>query len=172
MSQINRVERPGRWDAPFDPNMSDSEVGRILAVEPFRSIDPQRFPANIPLRDLLLNDSRIRRFNRGEIIVQEGDYGSSAFFILSVKVRVLLGSGDESVAAAILGREEPKRKSWVQSFSQLWKNSEIPGYRAAIRHQALGEDTGSGPATMRVTGESATIFLQDIPGVLTRFKLT
>jgi len=42
------VERPQRWDAAFDPNMTDEDVNRLLFTAPFRKseIAANKFPAN------------------------------------------------------------------------------------------------------------------------------
>ncbi|HEY5035620.1 MAG TPA: hypothetical protein VII74_00645, partial [Chthoniobacterales bacterium] len=89
---LTRISRPQRWDVPFDLGMSDAEVDRVLTFPPLSTFDPERFPPTIPLRGILHNDTRIRHFENGDIIVREGDYGSSAFLILSGSVRVMLDS--------------------------------------------------------------------------------
>ena len=40
------VARPERWDAPFGDDMRDADVDRLLAVEPFRSIDADTVSAD------------------------------------------------------------------------------------------------------------------------------
>src|ERR687898_458131 len=99
------VTRPQRWDAPFGDPLGDAEVDRLLAVEPFRSIDPTRFPISSPLREILRNDARLLRLSAGDIVVREGDYGHSAFLILSGRVRVVLAG----LSAESLGREGPTK---------------------------------------------------------------
>src|SRR5438552_11643011 len=63
---------PARWDVPLDQNMTEKDVERLLALPPFSLMDPSRFPASASLRDILLNDSRIRHFSAGDIVVREG----------------------------------------------------------------------------------------------------
>ena len=77
------VARPQRWDAPFGPDMTDASADSLLAVEPFCSINPEAFPPTLPLRELLRNDVRVLHYAPGDVIVREGDYGSSAFLILA-----------------------------------------------------------------------------------------
>src|SRR5208282_4583961 len=113
------IAKPQRWDIPFwkdraklegaaqSYEMTDAEVDRIISTAPFNQMDPQKFPAAIPLRGMIQNDTRICRFKKGEIIVRQGDYGGSAFFILSGAVRVVLETLDETV----IGRRPPKRKN-------------------------------------------------------------
>src|SRR5262245_25807212 len=84
------IHRPQRWDAPFGESMTDLEVERLLSVEPFRAADPAAFPPTLPLRGILRNDTRIVHYQRGDLIVREGDYGNSAFLILQGTVRVAL----------------------------------------------------------------------------------
>jgi hypothetical protein len=108
--QSLRMERPRRWDAPFDPAMTDKDVDALLARPEFAAIDASRFPAAAPLRGILQNDCRIVEYKPGDIIVREGDYGNSAFLILSGAVRVVISP---SLPQQVLGRApEKKRKAW------------------------------------------------------------
>jgi CRP-like cAMP-binding protein len=45
----------------------------------------------------------IESFEPGEIVIQEGTKGTSAFIILSGAVEVLKRSGDKDIVVAILG---------------------------------------------------------------------
>ena len=84
------LERPQRWDAAFDADMTEAELDRLLATAPFSEMDPEKFPKRTPLREILRNDTRILKFRKGEIIVRQGDYGTSAFLILQGAARVVL----------------------------------------------------------------------------------
>src|SRR5580700_7391420 len=92
------INRPQRWDIPFHSElpetvaapMSERDVERMLQIPLFRKMDPSRFPKNTSLHDILLNDSRVRRFQAGDAIVRQGDYGNSAFIVLSGSARVIL----------------------------------------------------------------------------------
>ena len=107
------LDRPRRWDAPFDPAMSEASVDELLARPEFSAIDASRFPAAAPLRGILLNDCRISVYQPGELIVREGDYGNSAFLILSGDVRVVISPGLPQQA---LGRAPAKKR---KAFSVL-----------------------------------------------------
>ena len=87
---LTRISRPQRWDVPFGTSMSESDVDHLLTSPPFSTITASRFPPAIPLRGVLVNDTRIRKYTEGDIIVREGDYGNSAFLIMSGSVRVIL----------------------------------------------------------------------------------
>src|SRR5690606_26135685 len=84
--------RPERWDKPLDAAMSARMVERLLGVPPFAAMDPTAFPRSTPLREILRNDTRVVPFKPGEIIVREGDYGSSALLVLDGQVRATLES--------------------------------------------------------------------------------
>src|SRR6476469_7616894 len=84
------LERPQRWDAAFDDAMTDADVDRLLTIPPFSGMNPEKFPKRTPLREILRHDTRIRRHRTGVIIVRQGDYGTSAFLILSGAARVVL----------------------------------------------------------------------------------
>ena len=104
------VARPRRWDVPFAQELHPSEMDEGLAAELLANQlssladDIDRFPRTLPLLGILANDCRVRNFGAGEIIVRKGDYGNSAFIILSGSVQVLRGLPDE-----VLGRSvKPK----------------------------------------------------------------
>src|SRR5580658_6182934 len=117
MATPDFMTRPERWDVPFGADMSDRDVDRLLAIEPFAGIDTSRFPANL-LRDILRNDTRIVRYRHGDIILREGSFGDSAFLVLTGAVRVTL----QSVDPALLGRRLPKKKSFLSAVAQRWTN--------------------------------------------------
>lgn len=94
------IARPERWDVPFGSSMSEADVDQLLTIEPFASMDPEEFPATLPLRGVLLNDVRIQDFSDGSIVFREGDYGNSAFLVLAGRVKVVLDGLDSD----LLGR--------------------------------------------------------------------
>src|SRR6266849_2997306 len=94
------ISKPRRWDTPFGEGMKEADVELLLQQAPFNRIDEGKFPASVPLRGILLNDAQLRRFENGDIVVREGDYGNSAFFIVSGAVQVIL----DSLPAQTLGR--------------------------------------------------------------------
>ena len=59
------LERPERWDAAFDPDMTDAGVDLLLAIPPFSAMSAEKFPKRTPLREILRNDAKIRRFRQG-----------------------------------------------------------------------------------------------------------
>ncbi|MCZ6676339.1 MAG: 4Fe-4S dicluster domain-containing protein [Candidatus Poribacteria bacterium] len=154
---MKAIPRPQRWDNPFDPDMTEADVDRILSMSPFREMNLDDFPASTPLGGILRNDTRIRRYQNGDIIVREGDYGNSAFFIMSGSVRVVL----DGLPTSMLGRLEPKRKGFFRAFAQLWRNHKEPEVRDTTRYVAH-----SGVRARDDEGRDDRIFLQDVPGVL------
>ena len=93
------VRRPQRWDTPFCETMTDEFVDGLLTLPPFRDMDASRFSRSCPLRGILKNDARLVKFQAGDIVVREGDYGNSAFMLLEGSVRVVL----ESLPKKLLG---------------------------------------------------------------------
>lgn len=149
------LQRPQRWDAAFDPEMSDASVDEVLSVPPFVDMDPKKFPASLPLRGILKNDARLQTYRHGEIVLRQGDYGTSAFMVLSGTVRVVLNPG---LPAEVLGRKRPARKSFFSAVAQLWSNAKEPE-RSRVRR-------GDGQQGVRIKGDERRVYLQDIPRVL------
>jgi Fe-S-cluster-containing dehydrogenase component/CRP-like cAMP-binding protein len=152
------IQRPQRWDEPFGESMTNQEVNRLLSIDPFRGVDPAAFPPTLTLRGILRNDTRIVHFQHGDLIVREGDYGHSAFMILSGTVRVAL----ESLDPKLLGRSEPPRPGWRRALAQLWENAKLPEVRRE-RPKVIPcpESVGT-----RNEADQTRIFLQDVPRIL------
>ncbi len=150
------IPRPQRWDVPFG-RMTEADVDRLLAIAPFRNIDAAAFPPTVPLRGILLGDTRIVHYQAGDVVVREGDYGNSAFLVLSGSVRVLL----EQLDPALLGRAAPPRRSWFRALAQLWQNSPVPEARS-LQQAALA---ANGTASREEDG-TVRVFLQDFPRIL------
>jgi Fe-S-cluster-containing dehydrogenase component/CRP-like cAMP-binding protein len=158
-----KIARPQRWDVPFGSSMTEQDVDRLLTIAPFSTVDPTHFPASIPFRGILLNDTRIRRFESGDIIVREGDYGNSAFFILDGAVLAVL----DALSSEMLGRRKPQKKSFFGSVAQLWTRPSYPEVRD-YSHATAASGTESAAVKVRGVrdGEDVRIFLQDLPRVL------
>ncbi len=156
------LERPQRWDAAFDPAMGDDAVDRLLATEPFSGMKAEAFPKRTPLREILRNDTRILRFRKGEIIVRQGDYGTSAFLILRGATRVVL---KPDLAPALLGRQAPGKKGVFRTLSQFlngWRPPESYSRARLKQDAALGTRVDEALETR--------VFLQDIPRVLDQHR--
>src|SRR5437667_11487059 len=152
------VERPQRWDAAFDPAMSEADVGRLLAISPFKEMNPEKFPRRTPLREILRHDTSIRRYRKGEIIVRQGDYGTSAFLILSGTTRVVL---KPDLPLSLLGRRPGVKKGLFRTLAQLWSSRRPP---ESFKRKQLRQDAGVG--ARQNENEEVRIFLQDVPRVL------
>jgi Fe-S-cluster-containing dehydrogenase component/CRP-like cAMP-binding protein len=150
------VPRPQRWNEPFG-EMTERDVDGLLRVEPFHSIDAGAFPPSLPLRGILLGDTRICRYESGDVIVREGDYGNSAFLILAGTVRVAL----DRIDPKLLGRDERPQRGWLRAIAQLWKNSRLP----EVREEPTARDS-DGEASIREENGVARVFLQDVPRLL------
>ncbi len=151
------VESPQRWDAAFDAGMTDAAVDRLFSIAPFRDMNAEKFPKRIPLRGLLQNDTSIRRYRKGEIIVRQGDYGTSAFLILSGSTRVVV---TPELPQSMLGRKATGRKGLFRTLAQLWSGSRPPESfsRAQLSHR---DEVGA----RQSENEEVRVFLQDLPRI-------
>src|SRR5215475_4451598 len=119
MADENIFKRAGRRDWPFS-NETASHLGRLLSIKPFSEMDPLRRPK---LEEILLLDTRVRSFKKGELIVRQGDYGTSAFMILSGSARVVL---EPDLPERMIGRRETSRKPFLKILAQLWSSRKAP----------------------------------------------
>ena len=156
------IDRPQRWGVAFDPDMSSADVTRLLGTAPFNAMNAEKFPKRTPLPEILRNDTRIRRFQKGEIVTRQGDYGTSAFLILSGEVRVVL---KPDLPRSMLGRKAPGKKGIVRTLAQLWAGLRPP---ESFRRRELQQDT---QVKARQSGsEEVSVFLQDLPRVLNEHR--
>ncbi len=155
------LERPQRWDAAFAPNMTDEDVNRLLFTAPFSGMDAGKFPKRTPLREILRNDARILKLRKGEIIMRQGDYGTSAFLILQGAARVVL---QPDLAPALLGRQATNKKGIFRTLAQLWNGTRPADFFA---RKKSGQNTGLGA---RQDEDQVHVFLQDVPRVLDKHR--
>ena len=90
LSELIAIDRPVRWDHPLDPEMLTRDIGWILNQSPFSEMNPDVFPSHSSLKDVLRHDCRILRFEPGDIVIREGDYGGSAYLVLRGSVLAFL----------------------------------------------------------------------------------
>jgi Fe-S-cluster-containing dehydrogenase component/CRP-like cAMP-binding protein len=155
------VRRPERWAEPMDALMNDADVSWLRSREPFASMDAKSFPRTTPLEGILRNDCRIQRCEPGEIVVREGDYGNSAFLVLSGSVRVVV----DALSPKQLGRSPTKKLSWFEALRRYLFRSGIPEAREP--HEVatnMGEVESSG--SVRQVDDRPAVFLQDFDAVL------
>ncbi|HAD58069.1 MAG TPA: hypothetical protein DCG12_02315 [Planctomycetaceae bacterium] len=154
------ITRPKRWDMPFsqegghDADISDEDVEELLQLESFRNIDEKGFKKSVPLRDILRNDVRIQTYRAGDVIVRHGDWGSSAFLIMSGAAAVELDRGDGGV---VKRQTKKKRRSLFQSFAQLWQNN---------RHREVRDREAAGQSNLRSEDGVTRLYLSDVSAVL------
>jgi CRP-like cAMP-binding protein len=154
---VTKITRLTREDAPFGPDMTDYDLWKLFLVPEIAAIDKSKFPANQSLKDILKNDTRIRRFKPGEVIVREGDYGNSAFFVLNGKLRVVLSPG---LPDYLSGQKQPPKKSLWKSLSQLMSSRKISEVRDINRYsEPTAQQNGTG-------ADNHSVFLQDFSTVL------
>ena len=88
--ELVEVQRPDRWDHPLDPSTSQSTIDLLLKLPPFSEMDERRFAKTATLADILRNDTRLLELDAGDVIFREGQYGGSAYLVLSGQVRIFL----------------------------------------------------------------------------------
>lgn len=156
------LNRPQRWDAAFDPEMSEANVDRLLSIRPFSQMKAENFPARLSLRDILKHDTRIHTYRRGEIVMREGDYGTAAFLVMSGVVRVVLGP---ELPASVLGRRVSTRKNIFKIIANIWSYHKEP---ESFSLRELKQDLSA--SARRAQGDEVRIFLQDLPRILDKHQ--
>lgn len=155
-SLVRKAERPQRWGEPLDPDMAENVLDALLAMEPFASMDPTRFPSGTPLREILRYDTAVREYSPGGIILRKDDYGTSAFLVLNGEVDVVIRP---EIDPRLLGRAPSAKKGFGARLAQLWNNHPEPeGWRT---RSPRASDNVKGAA-----GKKRSVYLQDYPGII------
>lgn len=179
-ASITAIERPVRWDHPFDREMLSKDISHLLNYAPFSKLDPKHFSASGSLEMILRHDARIVRYEPGDVIVREGDYGNSAFIVLRGNVRAFLvslwqrhssthsksaqGIFSKLLASFKKGSNEPEFEpttASVQPKTEQRKNR--------VRNSQPTSINAPEPVVETVDGRSR-IFLQDLQAVLHDFQ--
>lgn len=141
-----------RLQAEEARRQAEAEVEELLDLGIWHGLEDKKDR----LKKILLHDTRVREFRKGEVIVREGDYGNSAFVVLRGSCRVVLPGG-EGLSAAQVGKTPRKKVGVLRSFIE----------RIACRGEEVRD-----PATLRRTAggqeDYVPIFLQDVPRVISR----
>jgi Fe-S-cluster-containing dehydrogenase component/CRP-like cAMP-binding protein len=119
------IPRPKRWDQPFGVDMTMARVEDVLRRPEFAAINAEQFPAGVPLEGIIANETRIVEVAPGDLVLREGDYGHSAFLVLSGQLRVVL---KPSLPTEVLGRRDRKRR-WRRLLAGLLPSRPMPEAR-------------------------------------------
>ena len=106
----------------------EKNKGRDLNEDELGKLEDTRNEEVDSLRKILLDHARIRDFAYDEIVVRVGDYGSSAFLLLTGSVRVL-----QVVDPKKLGRQTSRRPSLWGAFKRWLTRPRIPERRSRVR---------------------------------------
>ena len=160
-------------ESPFsDEAMEDADVDTILGAG--QKSDPnnlmhialdeaKRNNKEAKLREIIQNDTRLIKYQKNEIIIREGDYGTTAFYLLKGSARVVI----EKLSDEALKRKSPEPKSFMAAFNQLWSNSKEAEARDLSKSLHYDKDMSS---TQDEVQEHHKVFLQDVPGILQNFQ--
>ncbi|MEM6471363.1 MAG: cyclic nucleotide-binding domain-containing protein, partial [Planctomycetota bacterium] len=153
------VQRPSRWDEPMDASMSDADVAWLQTRHPFSELDHKAFPKSTPLTGVLKHDCKLLRVAPGEVIVREGDYGNSAFLLLTGNVRLML----DSLPQEVLGRAPRKSVSWRDAIKRYWNRSAYP--EARPRSDVSVNESGEQSHSVQTIDDRRAVFLQDTDAI-------
>lgn len=107
LAQGHLAKRPQRWDETLGrERVRDDWVGLIMSSEIFSDVDPQGFPDDLSLADIIANDCSVNWYSRGDVIYPEGSHQTSIFVVLNGGVR-------------LTDAARSQRRSWSQMTSNL-----------------------------------------------------
>lgn len=127
---VKIIKRPTQREKSFDRFMRAEDVDRLLNIPPFKNMDPKLFPASNPLREILLKDTRILRFEEGEVVYRQGEYGESAFLLLFGEIKLFWNLDSE-----VLGWTKPQKKGFFEAAGQLFNRQPLPEMRDLSKYK-------------------------------------
>ena len=151
-------------DVPFSEDMTEGELDWLVEHQVFDRLDSE-FRKSQRFRKILKNHARIVACDQGDIIVREGDWGNSAFFILAGDVAVEVEAPGEFLSGEHLGRGTSQPKTFLQALAQLWRNHRQPEYRDQSTY-IRGEQKSTA-----TRDDGLQIYFQDVPQILNNFNV-
>ncbi len=172
------VERPVRWDHPLDRDMLNRDIQWMLKAPPFSEMNADVFPSHGSLEDLIRHDSRILRYEPGDIVVREGDYGGSAYLVLRGSVRAFLESLWQPRGKPSDASRHTRWTEWLSRRFNPYRKTLIPSNRGNRRGRSRsGTQTANADKKRSIPIQQVEvaegrnrIFLQDINAVIDGFE--
>lgn len=172
------VERPVRWDHPLDRDMLTRDIQWMLKAPPFSEMNADVFPSHGSLEDLIRHDSRILRYEPGDIVVREGDYGGSAYLVLRGSVRAFLESLWQPRGKPSDASRHTSWTEWLGRRFNPYRKTLIPSNRGNRRGRSRsGTQTANADKKRSIPIQQVDvaegknrIFLQDINAVIDGFE--
>jgi len=162
MASTTAIRRIKPDEVPFS-EMPDELVDRLVSHPVFADL-ASSFRESNRFRKILKTHARVVECEDGGIIIREGDWGNTAFFILSGSVAVEIEPPQSGLPDSMLGRRQVQRKNLWQALAQLWANHRHPEVRGRSSFQSSETRIKS-----RGKGHETRIYLQDVPGLLERY---
>lgn len=163
MTTESDVRRKTQSDIAFDEGLDEAAIDELVAASAFETLDPE-YRQSDRFRATLKAHARIVDVQPADIVVREGDWGNSAFFILSGRIAVEIEPPESGMPQEMLGRRRDRPKSLLQALAQLFTNHRFPEFRGRFSF------AGSKSAVQRRGAGNATrIYLQDLDGVLKKY---
>ena len=115
--------------------ITEAELQAILSSPPMSEIDQSFFPATRNLRDILIKECKLKKYQKGDIVIREGDFGTSAFIVIKGSVYYLL----DKLAVKYLGRQAKRKKiSVLSDFLAQFKSNSIEELRLPEQIEQIG----------------------------------
>jgi Fe-S-cluster-containing dehydrogenase component/CRP-like cAMP-binding protein len=151
-----QIRRPRKWDQAFSADLDETEISAVLEQEPFKSMLQEKTSSSSGAKnkifDILKNEARVTDFKPEELIVRQGDYGATAYFIISGEVQVLFNVDDK-----LLGRSSNQNKGIISHIARVLKKSDMPETRDPSSYDLSSNEEHK---------LDKAIYLQDLPNII------
>ena len=149
----------------FDPSMSHVDLSSILKLPPFAQIDFEKFPqGEQSVAQILKQDSRVRHFASGDVILRHGEFSNCAFIVLRGKVQTVLEPLLLHDPIVSLDRSWSVWQRLVASVSG--GGNSLARKSAQQTRQKLVQQNDTSKVSVRGDSEHPQLYLNDIDAII------
>lgn len=129
------IEKPKKWDHAFSASMDEDKVEWLLTMAPFHTVALEKVQTSTEtnrldtLKSILRNEARLLDYERHEVVIRQGDHGSSVFVVIQGEVQVLF-----NLAPELLDKRKSRRLSFFGALRQGLSNAALPESRDISRY--------------------------------------
>lgn len=153
--QYIKIEKPQRWDYPYDPFIYEQDIEEIISCQLLSRVNQIHFPEKLSLKTIIKNDAAIQYFNPGEVIYKNGEYGQTAYILLQGEIAM----SQDSQLPLRKNRSSPGFIYKLrQSFRQLFNSSLPPETRNIQSYQNNREKLARPGSSRYVLADSEQFF--------------
>jgi Fe-S-cluster-containing dehydrogenase component/CRP-like cAMP-binding protein len=155
--------------------LGEDEIRRILELPAFAELGDVDSARSLQLTRLLRNEAQIEPLPAGTVLFRKGDYGTSAYFVLSGALALVTDEASVLVPGGGAAPASRRRRGVFSALAQLWRKARWPEERRTVppsRWLAGTPRARVDPKAISASGRSRTVRRGDLFGELSALART